>query len=177
MHIADKNNQSTNNSTTLHVINERIGHGSAIRVVTAGALVVVIYIFRRYFDLRKTLRKFNSWLMWLSKLIGKGEDTDPPATKAHTGVENQMYYDKTRGRWVERGKEHEADAAQVVAPPPLAFAKKSETTAPSGTGRSLYTDPLAEMGFVKAEAKPVRPQFAMPACKTTHTMFFIFSWS
>ena len=173
--------QVTNKNTKDHhipveLVTDKVGQSSSSRLLTFIALVVTVFMLHRFFDLQKTLRKFNSWLMWLSKLIGKGEDGDP-ATKAHTGVENQMYYDKARGRWVERGKEHEADAAMVVAPPPLAFAKKSDTTTANSTGRSLYTDPLAEMGFVKAEARPTRPQFIMPTCNSFLSNPFIFSWS
>ena len=84
--------------------------------------------------------------------------------QAHAGVENQMYYDKERKRWVERGKEHEADAAQSVAPPPLAFAKRAESS--SGPVKSMYTDPIAEMGFVKNPTLSAsRPQFVLPTCK------------
>ena len=46
--------------------------------------------------------------------------------QAHMGQENQMYFNKELGRWVERGKEHEV-ADDAVPPPPLAASAPTST--------------------------------------------------
>ena len=97
---------------------------------------------------------------WLKNLVSRG-DGDSKATVAHAGVENTMYYDQTRKRWVQRGKEHEADAAQDAGPPPMTKPIKLGGGPPSvGNTRSAYIDPFAQMGIGRQTPVPVeRPKF------------------
>ncbi len=46
--------------------------------------------------------------------------------QAHMGQENQMYFNKELGRWVERGKEHEV-VDDAVPPPPFAASAPTST--------------------------------------------------
>ncbi len=47
------------------------------------------------------------------------ESMPKPKGQAKLGDENTMFYDEKRGRWVEPGKEGEADAGPLAPPPTM----------------------------------------------------------
>ena len=62
--------------------------------------------------------------------VGAAIPLPKPKNQAKLGEENTMYYDEKLGRWVEPGKEGEADAG----PPPPPPTTLGASPIPSGTG-------------------------------------------
>jgi len=66
----------------------------------------------------------------LGRLFKRNNDGETVATKAKLGTESTMYFDKDKGIWRERGKEHEEKEREELKPPPLVTAKKEEGETP-----------------------------------------------
>eukprot|EP00927_Polykrikos_kofoidii_P026332 TRINITY_DN23476_c1_g1_i1.p1 TRINITY_DN23476_c1_g1~~TRINITY_DN23476_c1_g1_i1.p1 ORF type:complete len:1191 (-),score=243.14 TRINITY_DN23476_c1_g1_i1:269-3841(-) len=92
--------------------------------------------------------------MW--KRVFKGNKQDEAnATKAHEGVQNSMYFDKEKGRWRERGKEHLEQEEVVPPPPPMGATKPAESDREaSGDGQAADNDAQKEASALDALTAP-----------------------
>eukprot|EP00928_Gymnodinium_smaydae_P089782 TRINITY_DN73694_c0_g1_i1.p1 TRINITY_DN73694_c0_g1~~TRINITY_DN73694_c0_g1_i1.p1 ORF type:complete len:1136 (-),score=249.39 TRINITY_DN73694_c0_g1_i1:421-3828(-) len=68
---------------------------------------------------------------------GDDDEGEGKPTRANMGLENAMYFDKEKGKWRERGKEHLEEDDVPLAPPPMAgaAAKKEEIAAPAAKAK------------------------------------------
>ena len=89
--------------------------------------------------------------------VGAAIPLPKPKNQAKLGEENTMRYDETLGRWVEPGKEGEADA-EPPPPPPTAlgasFAAGTGSSAP-GSGHPAAATPAFSMRAQKGRSKYV----------------------
>ena len=101
--------------------------------------------------------------MWrqFSGVLGKVGAAIPlpkPKNQAKLGEENTMYYDEKLGRWVEPGKEGEAEAG----PPPPPPTTLGASPIPSGTGAAGTAHTAVPPGGMGTVPSPGAAAAAVP---------------
>lgn len=95
------------------------------------------------------------------KILGRKTDDEPKPVRANLGGASSMYFDKEKGRWRERGKEHLEVEEDDAPPPPMAKPKEPEEKKPEAEGSDGPPPPGAgakkEGNYLDALIAPPNP--------------------
>lgn len=96
------------------------------------------------------------------RIFSGKKDDKPKPTRAKLGEASTMYFDKEKGRWRERGKEHLEKEDEVDAPPPMTKSKEPATPSEGSADAASPPPPLSggekkEANYLDALCAPPNP--------------------